>query len=54
MPLCPTCIREHSQYHLEASIKPQYFNIQETIEEVHSLLYNSILNLEQDKKRNVV
>lgn len=53
MPLCPTCIREHSQYHLETSTKPQYYNIQEILEEVQSSLYNDVMSLEQDRKRNV-
>ena len=31
MPLCPSCIREHSQYHADLGTKPQYFNIQEVL-----------------------
>jgi hypothetical protein len=45
MPLCPTCIRDHAQYHLESSLKPQYFNINETVAEVYNLLVSSINNL---------
>jgi predicted amidophosphoribosyltransferase len=53
MPLCPTCIREHSQYHAEASIKPQYYNINETLDDVEAAMKASLAQLEHDKKRNV-
>ena len=54
MPLCPVCIREHSQYHNEAAIKPQYFSISEILDEVQNSLKVCIGNLEQDRLRNVV
>ena len=53
MPLCPTCIRQHSQYHAQSSTKPQYFNIYEVLQHVDDSLKTSIENLEQDKQRNV-
>lgn len=31
MPLCPSCIREHTHYHQDLKTKPLYFSIQETV-----------------------
>lgn len=53
MPLCPSCIGEHTMYHEQTGSKPQYHNIYETLSETQTLLYNSIYALEVDKKRIV-
>lgn len=53
MPLCPSCIGDHSLYHEQLGSKPQYFSLYETLSDVQTLLYNSIYSLEQDRKRNV-
>lgn len=54
MPLCPSCIGEHSSYHEQNGSKPQYHNIYETLSDTQTTLYNSIYSLEVDKKRIVV
>lgn len=54
MPLCPSCIGEHSMYHEQSGSKPQYHNIYETLTETQTMLYNSIYALEVDKKRIVM
>lgn len=53
MPLCPTCIREHTFYHQELHTKPQYYNIHQTVLEVRDSLSSSITKLGQIKKRTV-
>lgn len=53
MPLCPTCIREHTHYHQDLKTKPLYFSIQETVNEVRELVYAAITQLEQDNARRV-
>lgn len=42
MPLCPSCIGEHSLYHEQSHHKPHYNNIFETLSDAQNLLYNSI------------
>lgn len=53
MPLCPTCIREHTQYHQDLKTKPLYFSIYETVGEVRELVYAAITQLEQDNTKRV-
>lgn len=53
MPLCPSCIRDHSIYHEENQTKPAYFNIYEILSNVQSDLFATIYALEQNKNRNV-
>ncbi len=53
MPLCPSCIRDHSLYHEESQTKPVYFNIYEILSSVQNDLYTTIYSLEQNKTRNV-
>ncbi len=54
MPLCPTCIREHTQYHQDIKTKPSYFSIYEIIAEVKELAYAAITHLEQDNLKRVL
>lgn len=54
MPLCPTCIRQHTQYHQDIKTKPAYFSIYEIISEVKQLAYAAINNLEQDNLKRVL
>ena len=53
MPLCPTCIREHTQYHQDIKTKPIYFSIQEVTTEVRELIFAAIKQLEQDNLKRV-
>jgi hypothetical protein len=53
MPLCPTCIREHTHYHQDLKTKPLYFSIQETVTEVREMVYAAITQLEQDNAKRV-
>ncbi len=53
MPLCPTCIREHTQYHQDIKTKPIYFSIQEVTTEVKELIFAAIKQLEQDNLKRV-
>lgn len=53
MPLCPSCIGEHTSYHEQTSSKPLYNNIYEVLSEAQTLLCGSICALELDKKRIV-
>jgi hypothetical protein len=53
MPLCPTCIREHTQYHQDLKTKPVYFSIHETVAEVREQVYAAIALLEQDNAKRV-
>lgn len=45
MPLCPTCIREHTQYHQDLKTKPVYFSIYETVAEVKEQVCAAISQL---------
>ena len=53
MPLCPSCIGDHNEYHLDKGIRANYINIFDSLDEVQTLMYGSLVNLEDDKKRNV-
>jgi hypothetical protein len=52
MPLCPSCIRPHTEYHDKNGFKTNYTNISDCLAEVQTLAINSLAVLEQDKKRN--
>lgn len=54
MPLCPSCIGDHSNYHMELNSKPNYLNIQEVLSETQGLVLAAIANLEKDRSRNVI
>lgn len=52
MPLCPSCIGSHNDYHDKSGFRANYLNIYDSLAEVQTLIYESLINLEQDKKRN--
>lgn len=53
MPLCPSCIGSHTEYHDKKGFKANYMNVFEALAEAQTLIYDCLINLEQDKKRNV-
>lgn len=53
MPLCPSCIAEHTSYHEEDNSRPKYTSIFEAQSEVHAQITHCIESLESDKNRNV-
>jgi hypothetical protein len=53
MPLCPSCISPHSDYHDKNGFRASYSNINEILLETHDRIYDSISHLEQLQKRNV-
>ena len=53
MPLCPSCIGSHNEYHLDKDIRANYLNIFDSLAEAQTAMYGVLVNLEDDKKRNV-
>ena len=53
MPLCPSCVAEHTEEHYQASQKPTYINLNEGLNEVKQKCYSYIVSLEEYNKKNV-
>lgn len=53
MPLCPSCIVEHTEEHYRDHSKPLYMNIHEALHEARESCYHSILELESDSQKIV-
>lgn len=53
MPLCPTCVVEHTEEHYERGQKPSYVNLHEALHEARQYCYSSIVRLEEYDRRNV-
>lgn len=53
MPLCPSCVAEHTEEHYQGGQKPTYINLNEALHEVRQKCYASIVSLEDCSKKNV-
>ncbi len=42
MPLCPSCVVEHTEEHYEAKQKPTYINLNEALAEVKHKCYEQV------------
>jgi|JI9StandDraft_1071089.scaffolds.fasta_scaffold747075_2 hypothetical protein len=54
MPLCPTCVVEHTEEHYERGQKPAYVNLHDGLHEARQNCYSWIVRLEEFDRRNVV
>ena len=46
MPLCPSCVAEHTEEHYQGGQKPTYLNLNEALHEVKQKCYANIVSLE--------
>jgi hypothetical protein len=53
MPLCPTCVVEHTEEHYQCQQKPAYVNLNDAMQEVKQKCYSSIIKLEEFNRKNV-
>lgn len=53
MPLCPTCVVEHTEDHYERTQRPAYVNLQDAMQEARQYCYSCIVKLEEFDRRNV-
>ena len=53
MPLCPSCIGEHSVYHHDVGNQPQYFSVDRVMDEAATNIGNTIQHLEQARGKTV-
>jgi len=53
MPLCPTCVVEHTEEHYEREQKPAYVNLHDALHDARQYCYSSIVKLEEYDRRNV-
>lgn len=54
MPLCPTCVVEHTEQHYECNQKPTYVNLNDALQESKQKCYSNIIKLEEFNRKNVV
>lgn len=54
MPLCPSCVAEHTEEHYIAHQKPTYINLNEALHEARQKCYASIVGLEDAGNKNVI
>ena len=54
MPLCPTCVVEHTEEHYECGQKPTYLNLNDSLHESKQKCYASIVQLEEMGRKNVI
>jgi hypothetical protein len=45
MPLCPTCVVEHTEEHYEANQKPTYLNLHDALQDSKTKCYANIVQL---------
>ena len=53
MPLCPSCIVEHTDEHYRDHSKPLYMNIHEALHHARETCYQSIVELEDSSNKIV-
>lgn len=54
MPLCPSCIVEHTDEHYRDHSKPMYMNIHEALHHARETCYQSIVELEDSAQKIVL
>lgn len=54
MPLCPTCVVEHTEEHYECNQKPTYVNLHDALQESKQKCYANIVKLEEFNRKNVL
>ena len=54
MPLCPTCVVEHTEEHYECNQKPTYVNLHDALQESKQKCYANIVKLEEFNRKNVI
>jgi hypothetical protein len=53
MPLCPTCVVEHTEEHYESNQKPAYVNLNDAMQDSRQRCYAAIVRLEELGRKNV-
>lgn len=53
MPLCPTCVVEHTEEHYQRGQKPAYVNLNDALHDSRQQCYSAIIKLEDYGRRNV-
>lgn len=54
MPLCPTCVVEHTEEHYDCGQKPAYVNLNDAMGDSKQRCYSSIVKLEEFARKNVL
>ncbi len=54
MPLCPTCVVEHTEEHYECNQKPAYVNLHDALQDSKQKCYANIVKLEEFNRKNVI